>query len=81
MSYSNDTPATSKQKQSTGTGKRRVTVPSNASNQLRIGVNGELKSALNNYSSITLAPISNLGDLDPRYSKKSPGRTVGKRNL
>ena len=70
--------AQSNQERGTGSGKRRVTVPSTASNQLRIDVTTELKDPLANYSNAML-PIR--APEPKKYSTKSPSRTVGKGKL
>lgn len=60
-------PTQSKQERATGTGKKTVTVPGNASNQVRVTVRGQLKNPLNNYSNILLPTVSNP---DPKKGKR-----------
>ena len=74
-------PAASTDEKATGSGKRKLAAPTSTTtrslgNQLRIRIVGELKTALNNYDSITLAAVSDPSEENPPYSRKSPSRTV-----
>lgn len=78
MSYSNDKPQSSKQVAFTGTGKRKVAVPSTASNQLKITTHDELKDPMGHYSRLEL-PIG--APVQKPYSAKPAKRPVGKDQL
>jgi len=80
MSYSTTkAPVTGNQEQGTGTGKRKVTAPGSASNQLRITTPDVLKDARQHQSHILLPAVSNPSGAQPTYGKKSPAtRPVGK---
>jgi hypothetical protein len=76
MTYSKSVaPAKGNQEKGTGEGRRKVPIPSNASNQLKIGSHDELRDPMQHQSRIIIQPAPE----SPNYSKKSPSkRTVGR---